>query len=567
MPTVSILVPAFKPEYLARALISACTQTFADIEILVGDDTRDGALEKIVSRVGDARVRYFHHGFGNGARNLQQLWARSSGTYIKWLFDDDMLMPKSVETLKAALDLFPQSSLAFHGRVVIDSNDAVVHVPPELIKEGDCALVDRRALAEHMIGRTNNFIGEPSNVMLRRSSVDIFTLFQYRGLDLQFLGDVGMYMNLAQHSPLVAVGGYLSAFRRHDGQLSSRQSPSYSAGLFEWEVMARGEAAAGYLPESQLPTVQQQLTALYELGKEFPEIRRFTANLHELTGRPARELYDSPAFQAHLAQARSAVTERVEAGKRPASAQNFCAVCERPVVEWVPHPNTGADLGFIYEIEAVGSTLEKHFCPHCHCNDRDRHLWLYIAYSGVLQNASEKRILHIAPEAAIEVRIKQLGPREYIGGDLFPRRPDHRKINVEALDFPDDHFDLIICNHVLEHVDNPHAALAEFRRCLAPDGRLIAQTPYSPLLKYTFELNRPASVPFATRYFGQDDHVRLFGSDIVDYFRDAGLKGDLYPHRTVLGDIDPDVIGCNGQEPFFLFAKGDAPDMAVAANA
>jgi hypothetical protein len=91
----------------------------------------------------------------------------------------------------------------------------------------------------------------------------------------------------------------------------------------------------------------------------------------------------------------------------------------------------------------------------------------------------------------------------------------------------------------------------------------VAQTPYSPILKRTFELNKPASVPFKTWYFGQDDHVRLFGADIVDYFRDAGLNGDLYPHATVLGNIDADVVGCNVREPFFLFAKGEAPAFAA----
>ena len=567
MPTVSILVPAFKPEYLTRTLISACTQTFADTEILVGDDTRDGSLNSIVEKIGDPRVRYFHHGFGNGARNLAQLWTHASGTYVKWLFDDDVLFPKSVEALKHALELYPQSLLAFHGRVMIDSNDAVIHVPPELLKEGETARLDRRTLAEHMVARATNFIGEPSNVMVRRACVDMSTLFQYLGLDLQFLADVAMYLNLARTVPVVAVGGQLSAFRRHNGQLSSRQSPYFSAGLFEWELMTRGEAAAGYLPASLLPAAQQQLAHLYAAnGAEFPEIRNLASNLHELTGRPAQELFDSPVFQTSLTQARAAVVARVEASNRPATAHNICVVCEQQVLQWVPHPTTGADLSFIYETETVGSTLEKHFCPHCHCNDRDRHLWLYLAYSGLLESASQQRILHIAPEARIEPRIRALQPREYIAGDLFPRSPQHRKINVEALEFPNDYFDLIICNHVLEHVDNPDMALAEFSRCLAPGGHLIAQTPYSPILKYTLELNRPASVPFATRYFGQADHVRLFGADIVDYFRDAGLNGDLYPHHAVLGTIDPDVVGCNGQEPFFLFSKGSVPVFAAASS-
>jgi SAM-dependent methyltransferase len=139
---------------------------------------------------------------------------------------------------------------------------------------------------------------------------------------------------------------------------------------------------------------------------------------------------------------------------------------------------------------------------------------------------------------------------------LSPKLPHHRPLNVEQLDFPDGYFDIIICNHVLEHVDNPDAALAEFNRCLASGGHLIAQTPYSPLLRNTLELNKPVTPGFAAQYFGQSDHVRLFGVDLVDRIRSAGLAGDLYGHETVLGGVDPDTYGCNGREPFFLFTKG-----------
>lgn len=559
MATVSILIPAFKPDFLVKALASAQAQTFKDVEILVSDDTVEGKLKAIVERFDDPRIRYFHHGFQDGLRNSQKLWERATGKYVKWLYDDDILMPTSVEALVNALRKFPESALAFHDRAIIDSQDKVTHVPPALILEGDIALIDRPLLAREMVAKLNNFIGEPSNILLVKDKVDVMTVMSYKRWGLNFLADVGMFLNLAERAPLVAVRGHLSCFRQHGAQQSNHHSPIMSAGFYEWELMVRGEAAAGHLEPDLLADAKDRLRQLYTfaLGSlQLKEIEPLFTNLDELTARAPAELLESPRFQADLANARAAV----EARRQAARQVNFCALCESSVSAWLPHPQIGAiDVEFLSQVESVGSRLDKHLCPRCHSNDRDRHLWLYLLKSGVLENAHHKRILHVAPEGTIEPRIRSMNPLEYIGGDLYPRNVHHRKIDVEALDFPDGHFDLIICNHVLEHVGHPDRALAEFRRCLAPGGHLVAQTPYSPVLKYTFELNRPATVPFAVRYFGQDDHVRLFGADISDFFRAAGLNGELYPHESVLGDVDPEKFGVNGKEPFFFFSNGVAP--------
>ena len=148
-------------------------------------------------------------------------------------------------------------------------------------------------------------------------------------------------------------------------------------------------------------------------------------------------------------------------------------------------------------------------------------------------------------------------------GDLFPAREGIRRVDAEAIAFPDASFDLIIANHLLEHVRHPERALAEFARCLAPGGMLIAQTPYAPALKNTFELDRPPSEDFARIYYGQVDHVRLFGRDIVALFNGAGLTGSLLPHAQLLGDFDARDFGCNRQEPFFAFSK-PAQELAAA---
>ncbi len=569
MATVSILIPAFNPDHLGAALMSAQRQTFEDIEILVGDDTADGRLAQIVSRTGDPRVRYFHHGFQGGRGNAQRLWELAEGRYVKWLFDDGLLRPDSIKVLVAALEAHPESALAFHERVFIDEKDAVIETPPALLKSGEHALIDREFLVHNVVATLDNFIGEISNALLRRQAVDARTAARYRSLPFDFLDDVAIYLNLAQQAPLVAVGGYHSA-TRHTAKKANEANPFLAAGCYEWEILVRGEAAAGRLSPAQLASASQRLQQLYaRYGANLPELSRLSANLPELTQRAAHELFDSERFRADLAFARSSVAQRagVPESVEPeaAAAPHICVVCEQGVERWTPNPGP-AGAEFIRDVDPVGSSHGRYLCPHCRCDERDRHLWLYIAYSGVLENANAMRILHVAPEPQIERRIRRLSPLEYVAGGAATRDPSHRRFDVQALDFPSGYFDLIICNGVLEQVDDPELALSELHRCLKPGGGLIAQTPYAPLLKRTFELNGKPSDPFAARYFGGEGRVRLFGLDIADRFHEAGFSGDLLPHASVLGDIDPDQVGCDVDEPFFLFTK-KAPQAGAATFA
>ncbi|MBC7663037.1 MAG: class I SAM-dependent methyltransferase [Caulobacter sp.] len=233
----------------------------------------------------------------------------------------------------------------------------------------------------------------------------------------------------------------------------------------------------------------------------------------------------------------------------------FCCLCEQDVDVWVPHPARTQRSSFMVLMGTVGSDLTHYACPHCGCNDRDRHLWMYMAAVGLPEQLAGARILHLAPEASLEPRLLACQPAEYVRGDLFPARSGIRRVDAEAIAFEDGRFDLIIANHLLEHVRHPERALAEFARCLAPGGLLIAQTPFAPALKHTFELDTPPSEDFAKLYYGQVDHVRLFGGDIGALFNAAGLRGALLPHAQILGDFDPTEFGCNIQEPFFAFSK------------
>jgi SAM-dependent methyltransferase len=240
----------------------------------------------------------------------------------------------------------------------------------------------------------------------------------------------------------------------------------------------------------------------------------------------------------------------------------FCCICDKAVDQWLPYAKRAERSQFMIMMETVGSDLSIYGCPHCGCNDRDRHLWLYMLAAGLPEQLAGSRILHLAPEASLEPRIRSCQPARYVRGDLYPARAGITKVDAESMPFEDASFDLIIANHLLEHVSQPERALAEFVRCLAPGGMLIAQTPYAPKLKHTFEVgDAPTTAEFRTLFYGQSDHVRLFGGDIARYFNEAGLRGSLLTHAQLLADMDPLEFGCNRHEPFFAFSK---PELEVA---
>ena len=571
MATVSILIPARKAQFLARAIGSAQRQTFEDIEIIVGDDTADAALAPIVRSIADPRIRYVHHGFRDMRRNTEALFELATGRYVKWLADDDMLLPSSVALLVDALKQHPESALAFHGRTFIDENDALVHQPPLLVNAGERALIGRDMLVADMVGQMHNFVGEPSNIMIDRLRATKGALGSYRSLVLDYLLDVAMYLNLAEQAPIVVVGGYLSMLRRHPGVTTPATRPNYSAGLYEWEVLVRGEAAAGRLSGEALARAASRLRQAYSgYALELPEIGRLLANLDELTTAPAHTLFDSPRFQSDLAHARAAVAARVgqsaaahaantdvpaaaPAPVRPAAM--ICAICEQEVQAW-RSPTEAEEPALLDAIEPVGSTRGQQLCPSCGCSERERHLWLSIAFSRLLERASEMRVLHLAPEPLVESRIRRLAPLEYVTVAMG-----------QPLDLPVEHFDLIICNDVLDRVDSPIAVLTELRRCLKRGGHLIAQTRYAPALRHTFEITKVHSADFAKRYFGNAEQRRCFGADVVDYFEAAGFAGALHAYSAVLAEVDPRVWGIDAHQPFFLFERADSNPMNEAGDA
>ncbi len=155
--------------------------------------------------------------------------------------------------------------------------------------------------------------------------------------------------------------------------------------------------------------------------------------------------------------------------------------------------------------------------------ERHRLLWLY------LQNetdffSSKKKVLHMAPEQCFLKRFKKLG-HDYTTADLYSPIADV-KADITVLPFEDDSFDVIFCNHVLEHIPDDTKAMQELYRVMKKGGMGIFQIPQDLNRATTFEDDSITDPKERAKIFGQYDHVRVYGRDYFDKLRSIGFKVD-----------------------------------------
>ncbi|MBX7459047.1 methyltransferase domain-containing protein [Qipengyuania sp. 1NDH17] len=163
-------------------------------------------------------------------------------------------------------------------------------------------------------------------------------------------------------------------------------------------------------------------------------------------------------------------------------------------------------------------------CPKCKSLERHRQLALWLERDGNKARFAGKRLLHFAPEKAIETLLRP-HVESYVTADLEPGVAE-LVINIEQIDMADKSVGVIVCSHVLEHVDDAKA-LRELERILTDDGFALLMVPMVHHWEKSFE--RPApTVAERIKYFGQFDHIRRYGRDFVERVKDAGFAVEAY---------------------------------------
>lgn len=156
--------------------------------------------------------------------------------------------------------------------------------------------------------------------------------------------------------------------------------------------------------------------------------------------------------------------------------------------------------------------------------ERHRLLWLYLQNETTFFTATEKlKVLHFAPEQAFYKIFRNQKNLDYTTTDLFSPLADV-KADICNLPFEDNLYDIILCNHVLEHIPDDTKAMQELYRVLKPGGMGIFQIPQDLTRTTTFADDTIVDEKERAKIFGQYDHVRIYGRDYFDKLRSIGFK-------------------------------------------
>ncbi len=187
-----------------------------------------------------------------------------------------------------------------------------------------------------------------------------------------------------------------------------------------------------------------------------------------------------------------------------------CPVCERSFSKFLSY---GSEVAH----------RENVLCPYDLTLERHRLMWLYLKNHSNFFTAENLSVLHIAPEQCFHKKFKQQKNLNYLTGDLVSPIADMH-FDLHDIPLEDNSFDVVFCNHVMEHVDDPIQCMKELHRVMKPGAWAIMQVPQDFSREETYEDPTITSPEEREKHFWQKDHVRLFGKDYPKWMEKAGFE-------------------------------------------
>ena len=199
-----------------------------------------------------------------------------------------------------------------------------------------------------------------------------------------------------------------------------------------------------------------------------------------------------------------------------------------------------------------GLIKENDICPSCESVSRHRFVFIYL--QKLFPKNKNLKILHISPEISLQKFIQSHQKADYLSIDLNPEAAMQAE-NLENLSFPDKNFDLIICNHVLEHVTDDKRAIQEIFRVTKENGLAIISVPIDIHRQQTYENENIKSPEERIKHFWYQDHLRLYGLDFSQRLATTGFKVDTHFSLDEYKKRFIDRHGLGGKHVYLCYKK------------
>jgi len=233
MNLVSICIPTYNgSKFISEAIDSALCQTYGNLEIIISDDASNdntlAILDSYKHNV-DVPVKIFYHKPNGIGANWNNCIRKAKGKYIKFLFQDDILMPTCIEEMVDVIESDNRVGLVASKRELIVEDSHFNEDTKEWIKKfGDLQvsldlplsnginILDSSLFkSKEFLKDPRNKIGEPSAVLFRKEIVNKVGFFRE---DLKQVLDYEFYYRILKKNNIAILPKKLVKFRLHDQQ-------------------------------------------------------------------------------------------------------------------------------------------------------------------------------------------------------------------------------------------------------------------------------------------------------------------------------------------------------------
>ena len=196
---------------------------------------------------------------------------------------------------------------------------------------------------------------------------------------------------------------------------------------------------------------------------------------------------------------------------------------------------------------------ENVLCPYDLTLERHRLMWLFLKTTNFF-SSPKLEVLHIAPEQCFFPIFKKQKNLDYTTADLESPIADMH-FDLHKIPLEKDSYDVIFCNHVLEHVEDDLKCIKELYRVMKPGGWGIFQVPIDYNNEKTYEDKSITNPKDRELHFWQKDHLRLYGKDYPKRLEEGGFKVDIFNPKKLQKDIPFEKLRLNPLELIFIARK------------